>query len=438
MTCFCQSISPPLNEFKVGYKLETYDPRNTSSTCIATVIEIAGPRLRLRLDGTDDRNDFWLMCDSDQLHPFEHAARNGRKISPPLGFGNELSKWPKFLERIIHSAGGEKGLFAPETCFASTPPAKPPRNEFKPGQKLEAVDPKNPHLICPATVRDVNRDKIFVLFDGWSQASQFWVSYTSRDIFPVGWCKRVGHDLQMPGDLKEEKHLIPNQNNRRISSSNLANTNGVQQPTTNPKTLNRRSSKVQNSSTKKLKRQSTTDLNRTHNSSTSSANSSHLNITADTTGYDNSKNVLTNGVNKLEGGFDLCLVKTEAIDPSETDFGNSNKFYETTNIFKSDSVNKLHNSNSIIFVFSFLYDSQFLHISVFCIVIVYVNPSADCGTLIKTVKFHKTHTKFGPGTPASVYKSIIQTFVDCAFNRLELFNMVPEGKSNQYIKRKKI
>jgi hypothetical protein len=337
-TNFCQSIVSPLNEFKVGYKLETHDPRNTSSTCIATVIEIAGPRLRLRLDGTDDRNDFWLMCDSDQLHPFEHAARQGRKICPPLGFGNELSKWPKFLERIIQSAGGEKGLFAPETCFTSAPPSRPARNEFKPGQKLEAVDPKNPHLICPATVREVNRDKVFVSFDGWRNASQFWTSYASRDLFPVGWCKRVGHDLQMPGDLKEEKQQLPTNTSRRVSSSNL---NSSMQQTNNSNAKNRRPSK---GNQKKLKRKST-DLNRTHNSSSSSTNSSHLNITNDTNAYDDMKHSTSSNLKNTDAVFDLSLVKTEAFDPTEAEFGNGNKLYETTNILKSDNMNKSHHNS---------------------------------------------------------------------------------------------
>ena len=200
-TCFCQNREPPSNEFRVGHKLETYDPRNTSSTCIGSVIEVSGSRIRLRLDGTDDRNDFWLMVDSDLIHPFEHAAKHGRNIQPPLGFGNDLSKWPKFLEKIIHNA--KENMFAPESCF-KTPPPRPPRNEFKVGQKLEAVDPKNPHLVCPATVREIKLDKLLVAFDGWHQSSYFWCPYASRDLFPVGWCKLSGHKLQRPGTLEEK------------------------------------------------------------------------------------------------------------------------------------------------------------------------------------------------------------------------------------------
>jgi hypothetical protein len=203
-SCFCQHPIPPSNDFKVGQKIETVDPRNTSSTCIGTIIEKNGSRLRLRLDGTDDRNDFWLPVDSDLIHPYEYSAKLGRSIQPPLGFGFELSRWPKFLEKIISNAN--ENQFASEDSFKKAP-QRPARNEFKIGQKLEAVDPKNPHLICPATVVDTKRDKILISFDGWQKSSQFWCSYSSRDIFPVGWCKLAGHTLQFPGDLEEKQTI---------------------------------------------------------------------------------------------------------------------------------------------------------------------------------------------------------------------------------------
>lgn len=66
--------------------------------------------------------------------------------------------------------------------------------------KLEALDRKNPHLICPATVGAVKDDMIFVTFDGWRGAFDYWCRYDSRDIFPVGWCRRSGHPLQPPGN----------------------------------------------------------------------------------------------------------------------------------------------------------------------------------------------------------------------------------------------
>ncbi|KAG0415975.1 hypothetical protein HPB47_006851 [Ixodes persulcatus] len=41
---------------------------------------------------------------------------------------------------------------------------------------------------------------IFVTFDGWRGAFDYWCRYDSRDIFPVGWCRRSGHPLQPPGN----------------------------------------------------------------------------------------------------------------------------------------------------------------------------------------------------------------------------------------------
>lgn len=79
-------------------------------------------------------------------------------------------------------------------------PPSPKTNEFKVGMKLEALDRKNPHLICPATVGAVKDDMIFVTFDGWRGAFDYWCRYDSRDIFPVGWCKLSGHPLQPPGN----------------------------------------------------------------------------------------------------------------------------------------------------------------------------------------------------------------------------------------------
>ena len=66
-------------------KLEASDPRNLTSTCIATVISLQGPRLGLRLDGSDDKNDFWRLVDSGDLHPIGHCAKTGVLLQPPLG-----------------------------------------------------------------------------------------------------------------------------------------------------------------------------------------------------------------------------------------------------------------------------------------------------------------------------------------------------------------
>ncbi|XP_012944082.1 polycomb protein SCMH1 [Aplysia californica] len=192
-SCFKQAVAPPLNDFGKMMKLEANDPRNNTSSCIATVIDMQGPRLRLRLDGSDDKNDFWRLVDSGDLHPVGYCEKHRGLLQPPLGFRMNSSSWPGFLQRTLSNA-----TLAPDSCFKKEPPS-PPRNEFQVGQKLEAVDRKNPALICPATVGAINDDQIHITFDGWRGAFDYWCRYDSRDIFPVRWCEKSGHPLQSPG-----------------------------------------------------------------------------------------------------------------------------------------------------------------------------------------------------------------------------------------------
>lgn len=49
---------------------------------------------------------------------------------------------------------------------------------------------------------------IFVTFDGWRGAFDYWCRYDSRDIFPVGWCKASGHPLQLPGNKGKDSSMI--------------------------------------------------------------------------------------------------------------------------------------------------------------------------------------------------------------------------------------
>uniref|UniRef100_A0A182RHV8 SAM domain-containing protein n=1 Tax=Anopheles funestus TaxID=62324 RepID=A0A182RHV8_ANOFN len=191
--CFKQALAPPKNEFKIGMKLEALDPRNITSTCIATVVGVLGSRLRLRLDGGDNKNDFWRLVDSNEIHPIGHCEKSGEMLKPPLGFRLNASSWPTFLSKTLNGA-----VMAPEYIFVPEPPT-PKCNLFQVGQKLEAVDKKNPQLICCATVNEVKEDQIHVTFDGWRGAFDYWCRYDSRDIFPVGWCATSCHPMQPPG-----------------------------------------------------------------------------------------------------------------------------------------------------------------------------------------------------------------------------------------------
>ncbi|XP_064228305.1 polycomb protein SCMH1 isoform X5 [Aotus nancymaae] len=188
-----QSYTPPSNDFKISMKLEAQDPRNTTSTCIATVVGLTGARLRLRLDGSDNKNDFWRLVDSAEIQPIGNCEKNGGMLQPPLGFRLNASSWPMFLLKTLNGAE-----MAPIRIFHKEPPS-PSHNFFKMGMKLEAVDRKNPHFICPATIGEVRGSEVLVTFDGWRGAFDYWCRFDSRDIFPVGWCSLTGDNLQPPG-----------------------------------------------------------------------------------------------------------------------------------------------------------------------------------------------------------------------------------------------
>jgi polycomb protein SCMH1 len=82
---YFQSAEPPENEFQANMKIEAVDPRNLTSICVATVVGMIGPRLRLRLDGSDNKNDFWRMVDSSDLHPIGYCEKHEGLLQPPLG-----------------------------------------------------------------------------------------------------------------------------------------------------------------------------------------------------------------------------------------------------------------------------------------------------------------------------------------------------------------
>lgn len=69
------------------------------------------------------------------------------------------------------------------------------------GMRLEAVDRKNPHLVCAATIAAIDPDRpdcLLVHFDGWSDSYDYWADPSSDDLHPIGWCPRNGKDLQKP------------------------------------------------------------------------------------------------------------------------------------------------------------------------------------------------------------------------------------------------
>eukprot|EP00051_Salpingoeca_urceolata_P006568 m.86770 g.86770 ORF g.86770 m.86770 type:complete len:2399 (+) comp14887_c1_seq1:143-7339(+) len=74
-------------------------------------------------------------------------------------------------------------------------------DEIKAGMKLEAVDRRNPHLVCVATIKTVDNTKsepLLIQFDGWDESYDFWAKAESEDLHPMGWSARRKSKLQKP------------------------------------------------------------------------------------------------------------------------------------------------------------------------------------------------------------------------------------------------
>lgn len=107
------SVAPRRRRFSVtggGQQLRRF--RSTPFS-LARVIETAGPRLRVRLVGTDDRNDCWFLVDSDEIRPYP----SHETLQPPFGYVHNHLVWNKTLRRTV-----EEGKAASAECFAKVCP----------------------------------------------------------------------------------------------------------------------------------------------------------------------------------------------------------------------------------------------------------------------------------------------------------------------------
>lgn len=218
------------NQFKVGMKLAARDPRNSSTWCLATVHMIEGPRLRLRFEGGDSMNDFFELINSENIRPVNSEPE--MLLLPPMAFKGSLSSYPKFVEKILMRSDT---VVAPPEIFVP-PPRKPERNLFKQGMKLEAIDKKNPYLICPATVGEVNGDDVKILFDGWKGSFDYVCKYHSRDIFPVNWCRDNCHYIAAPNGWESLLGDSPPKLGKHVTSrlDRLSVSNSPKVPTAKP------------------------------------------------------------------------------------------------------------------------------------------------------------------------------------------------------------
>jgi len=180
----------PNHLFKKDYKLECIDPKHPSYICVCTIVQVKGARLRMHFDGWSESYDFWTNWDSPFIFPMGWCEKNGQVLHPPRSYNKQEFNWEKYLKKC-----GAKA--APEHLFNEVQPTS---HGFKIGMKLEAVDRKNPDLICVATVTNVIGNLFLVHFDEWDDSYDYWCQDDCPYIHPVGWCAENGKKLNPPND----------------------------------------------------------------------------------------------------------------------------------------------------------------------------------------------------------------------------------------------
>ncbi|KAM9589878.1 lethal(3)malignant brain tumor-like protein 1 isoform 1-T1 [Trichechus inunguis] len=106
--------------------------------------------------------------------------------------------WESYLEE-------QKAITAPVSLFQDYQAVTHNKNGFKPGMKLEGIDPQHPSMYFILTVAEVCGYRLRLHFDGYSECHDFWINANSPDIHPAGWFEKTGHKLQPPKGYKEEE-----------------------------------------------------------------------------------------------------------------------------------------------------------------------------------------------------------------------------------------
>ncbi|XP_017913381.1 PREDICTED: lethal(3)malignant brain tumor-like protein 1 isoform X3 [Capra hircus] len=105
--------------------------------------------------------------------------------------------WESYLEE-------QKAIAAPISLFQDYQTVTH-KNGFRPGMKLEGIDPQHPSMYFILTVTEVCGYRLRLHFDGYSECHDFWINANSPDIHPAGWFEKTGHKLQPPKGYKEEE-----------------------------------------------------------------------------------------------------------------------------------------------------------------------------------------------------------------------------------------
>lgn len=204
-------LQPPVplceHSFEVGHRVELLHPGSRREACPATVTATLASGRWFLVQVDDLRHPAQapplVRCchaRSQTLLPVGWAQEHGLPLITPPGYICETFDWEEYLKAC-------GAVAAPRSCFN----LEEDTLGFEPGQKLEAVNNKNPDEVCVGTVERVCPPLVWVrLEDGGEGGTTVVLPLRSQQLFPVGWCGSNGWPLRTPRDwAPQRKPSVP-------------------------------------------------------------------------------------------------------------------------------------------------------------------------------------------------------------------------------------
>lgn len=203
---FKQFIPPSAsNSFQVGVVLGLTDEANYGKYFLARVVAKKGYRIKVAHLFTRGTTTQWFCIDSAELKALEECDLRPELFSLPREMDRDILTFPTVLKNQLEKLKGDGQSQLANPSWFGRPPPSPDRNYFRVGHKLEAIDIRNPALLCPATIKKILPDgqMVKVAFDGFSSSLDQIVSFKDRNLFPVYWHEMTDDALESSGPLPE-------------------------------------------------------------------------------------------------------------------------------------------------------------------------------------------------------------------------------------------
>ncbi|XP_069823267.1 scm-like with four MBT domains protein 1 isoform X2 [Dendropsophus ebraccatus] len=196
----------PLDLFGPGSRLELQHSQDSLAAWPVQVLDNIGGRLQLQYEGAPEWPSMHCFYLNPNLHGIGWASQNGYELKPPkeILHLNTEEKWKEILTKCLEDTEN----FVPSEFFQEQ--MQIPSHTFKPGMKMEALNPKDPTCIVPATVTEVFNDQYFLVeFDDLrpedSRNHHTMVCHrNSPQILPARWSQKKGLTVRPPPGYSEE------------------------------------------------------------------------------------------------------------------------------------------------------------------------------------------------------------------------------------------